>query len=156
MGSGRMRIPRDNYAERAITWGEFKLGEVTIWFFNTHLPHNHNEAWSQSTHAQIANMFLDKRRELGAENAPTIMVGDMNSHASNFNKVQGGGFESNLQANGFTWAYTARGNPGYGRIDHILYSTAHWTHSGCGDTGTGGSDHTSITCDLMLKVAELG
>merc|ERR1712066_581236 len=151
VSGGNMRIPRDNYAERAITWGQFLLGNVTIWFFNTHLPHNHNEAWSQTTHAQIAKMFLDKRRELGAENAPTIVVGDMNSHASRFNKVEGGGFESNLQANGFVWAYTARGNPGYGAIDHILYSAAHWTHRNCRDTGTGGSDHTSITCDLTLK-----
>lgn len=153
VSGGKLRIPRDDYAERFITWGQFKFGDVTIWFFNTHLPHNHNEARSQTTHAKIAKMFLDKRRDLGAENAPTIMVGDMNSHASNFNRVQGGGFESNLEANGFTLAYTAKGNPGHGGIDHILYSTPHWTHSDCKDTGTGGSDHTSITCDLTLKVA---
>lgn len=151
VSGGHMRIPRDNYAPRAITWGKFKLGGVTIWFFNTHLPHNHNEAHSQTTHARIADMFLQKRRELGAESAPTIVVGDMNSHASNFNKVHTGGFESNLESNGFVWAYTARGRPGYSGIDHILYSSEHWTHSGCKDTGTGGSDHTSITCDLTLK-----
>merc|ERR1712031_41497 len=74
-------------------------------------------------HARIAKMFLEKRKELGAENAPTIVVGDMNSHASHFNQVEGGGFESNLEANGFTWAYTAKGNPGYGRIDQLLYSS---------------------------------
>merc|ERR1712170_75557 len=112
---------------------------------------NHNEASSKTTHAKIAKMLLDKRRELGVENSPSIVVGDMNSFASDYNKVEGGGFESNLQANGFTLAYTARGNPGYPRIDHILYSAAHWTHSDCRDSGTGGSDHTSITCDLKLK-----
>merc|ERR1712014_214650 len=133
VNGGYMKIPRDNYAPRYVTWGRFKLSNNTIWFFNTHLPHNHNEASSPTTHA-------------------TIVVGDMNSHASYFNKVAGGGFESNLEANGFTLAYTARGNPGYGAIDHILYSTAHWRHSGCQDSGTGGSDHTSITCDLTLKV----
>merc|ERR1712176_714657 len=155
INGGKMRIPRDNYAPRYITWGEFKFGDVTVWFFNTHLPHNHNEASSQTTHAKIAKMFLDKRKELGAENAPKVVVGDMNSHASNFNRVQGGGFESNLEANGFTLAYTAQGHSGgHGRIDHILYSTEHWTHSGCHDSGTGGSDHTSITCDLALKHAE--
>jgi len=148
---GYMQIPRDNYAPRYITWGHFTLSNITIWFFNTHLPHNHNEASSPTTHAKIPKMFLEKRKELGAENAPTIVVGDMNSHASHFNKVEGGGFESNLEANGFTWAYTAKGNPGYGGIDHLLYSSAHWTHSGCQDSGTGGSDHTSITCDLTLK-----
>merc|ERR1712187_473129 len=118
-----------------------------------HLPHNHNEAASPKTHAKIAEMFLQKRIELGAENAPTVVVGDMNSHASHFNQVEGGGFERNLEQNGFTWAYTAKGGHGngHGGIDHILYSTAHWTHSGCRDTGTGGSDHTSITCDLTLK-----
>merc|ERR1712244_127569 len=76
-------------------------------------------------------------------NEPTIVTGDMNSHASNFNRAPGGGFESNLVDNGFVWAWEARGNPGYPRIDSILYSRAHWTHSDCGDTGTGSSDHTS-------------
>jgi endonuclease/exonuclease/phosphatase family metal-dependent hydrolase len=150
ISEGSMRIPRDNYAERAITWGQFRLGSTSFWFFNTHLPHNHNEAWSQETHARIAHMLLDKRRELGAENSPSIVVGDFNSHASNFNNNWRGGFRSNLEANGFTWAYEARGNPGHGRIDHILYSSAHWTHHNCRDTGTGGSDHTSITCDVAL------
>jgi len=148
---GWMSIPRDDYAPRAITWGQFKLGDTTIWLFNTHLPHNHNEAHSQTTHARIAAMLLQKRKDLGAEHAPTIVLGDMNSHASNFNKVHTGGFESNLEANGFVWAYTAKGGPGFGGIDHILYSAPHWTHSDCRDTGTGGSDHTSITCDLKLK-----
>jgi len=151
VSDGYMRIPRDNYAERAITWGEFKLGDATVWFFNTHLPHNHREASSKTTHAKIAKMLLEKRRELGAENSPSVVVGDMNSFASDYNKIGGGGFESNLQANGFTWAYTARGNPGHGGIDHILYSTAHWTQKNCRDNGTGGSDHPAITCDLVLK-----
>merc|ERR1712165_601657 len=111
MRGGWMSIPRDDYAPRAITWGQFELGGVTIWFFNTHLPHNHNEAASSSTHARIADMLLQKRKDLGAEHAPTIVVGDMNSHASGFNGVPGGGFESNLEANGFVWAYTARGSP---------------------------------------------
>merc|ERR1711920_740149 len=106
---GYMKIPRDNYAPRYITWGQFNLSNTTIWFFNTHLPHNHNQASSPRTHAKIARMLLKKRKELGAENAPTIVVGDMNSHASHFNKVEGGGFESNLQESGFTWAYTAKG-----------------------------------------------
>lgn len=151
LSGGWMRIPRDDYAPRAITWGKFLLGEVEIWFFNTHLPHNHNEASSKTTHAKIAGMLLDKRRELGIENAPTIVVGDMNSHASDFNRVHTGGFNSNLQNNGFVLAYTAQGHPGYGGIDHILYSSAHWSHSGCSDTGRGGSDHTSITCTLELQ-----
>merc|ERR1712048_498803 len=152
LSGGELRIPRDDYAERFITWGEFKLNDAKFLFFDNHLPHNHNEAASQSTYARIAKMLLAKRKELGAENTPTIVVGDMNSFASDYNKDPAGGFESNLQANGFTLAYTARGNAGgHGDIDHILYSTAHWTHSGCRDTGTGGSDHTSIACDLTLK-----
>jgi endonuclease/exonuclease/phosphatase family metal-dependent hydrolase len=151
MSQGSMSIPRDNYASRCISWGQFRFGDSAIWFFNTHLPHNHNEAWSKTTHAQIAHMLLDKRKELGAENAPTVVLGDFNSHASDHNNVAGGGFRSNLQENGFTWAYMAQGSPGYGSIDHILYSTPHWTHQNCRDTGTGGSDHTSITCDLVLK-----
>jgi endonuclease/exonuclease/phosphatase family metal-dependent hydrolase len=146
---GAMRIPRDDYAERCISYAQFKFGDSAIWFFNTHLPHNHNEASSQSTHATIARMLVQKRRELGAENSPTIVVGDFNPHASNWNKAPEGGFRSNLQANGFTHAYESQGSlRGY---DHIMYSTAHWTHQNCRDTGTGGSDHTSIACDLVLK-----
>jgi len=152
LSSGWMPIPRDLYADRAITWGRFRLGTHEFYFFNTHLPHNHGEAASKSTHAKIASMLLAKRRELGAENMPTIVVGDMNSFASDWNKVQGGGFESNLQANGFVNAYTAEGkHGGHAGLDHILYSGAHWTHHNCKDAGTGGSDHTSITCDLTLK-----
>merc|ERR1711933_502456 len=52
---------------------------------------------SKTTHAKIAKMLLEKRRELGAENAPSVVVGDMNSFASDYNKIGGGGFESNLQ-----------------------------------------------------------
>jgi len=148
---GSLRIPRDLYAERAITWGKFRLGSRDIFFFNTHLPHNHGEAASQHTHAKIAEMFFKLRRELGAADAPTIVVGDMNSFASNWNKVEGGGFESNLQNKGFKNAYTAHGNPGYSGLDHIMYSSAHWTVSKCHDAGTGGSDHSSITCDMTLK-----
>merc|ERR1719362_392155 len=150
-GGGYMRIPRDNYAERYITWGQFMLGSRTIYLFNTHLPHAHGEAGDVRTHGWIADSLLQKRRELGIENEPTIMTGDMNSHASNFNTAPNGGFESTLVANGFVWAYEVRGNPGYGRIDSILYSGAHWTHSNCGDTGTGSSDHSSIACTLTLK-----
>jgi len=147
---GSLRIPRDLYAERAITWGKYRLGSRDIFFFNTHLPHNHGEAASKLTHAKIARMFFKLRRHLGAENAPTVVVGDMNSFASDWNHVAGGGFESNLQSHGFANAYTAHGNPGYSGLDHILYSTAHWTASNCRDRGTGGSDHSAITCDMTL------
>jgi len=151
VSDGRMRIPRDNYADRAITWGHFKLGNRDIYLFNTHLPHRHGEASDPRTHGRIAQDLLTKRRQLGIDNEPTIVTGDMNSHASYFNQVQGGGFESNLVDNGFVWAWEAKGNPGYPRIDSILYSGAHWTHSDCGDTGTGSSDHTSIACTVTLK-----
>jgi len=147
LSGGWMPIPRDGFAPGAITWGKFMLGEREIFFFNTHLPHNHTEATSQTTHASIAANFFQKRREVGAESAPTIVVGDMTSHASDFDRAHTG----NLDSNGFVWACIARGSPGHGPIDHILYSVAHWTHSGCRDTGTGGSDHTSITCELTLK-----
>merc|ERR1712113_106464 len=151
VSDGWMRIPRDRYSERAITWGQFMLGDRSIYFFNTHLPHNHGEAGDWRTHGWIAQSLLQKRRELGIDNEPTIVLGDMNSHASSFNQAPGGGFESNLVDNGFVWAWEAKGNPGYPRIDSILYSGAHWTHSDCGDTGTGSSDHTSIACTLTLK-----
>jgi len=151
LDGGWLRIPRDNYADRAITWGKYRLGASEIFFFNTHLPHNHGEAASQQTHARIARMFFRLRRQLGAEDKPCIVVGDMNSFASNWNHVAGGGFESNLEANGFKNAYTARGHPGYSGLDHIMYSEAHWRVTHCHDAGTGGSDHSSITCDMTLK-----
>lgn len=153
LDDGWLRIPRDLYAERAITWGKFRVGSREIFLFNTHLPHNHGEAASQQTHAKIARMFFKLRRDLGADTAPTIMVGDMNSFASNWNQVEGGGFTSNLQGNGFTNAYTGQGYQGQGfaGLDHILYSTEHWTASDCQDAGTGGSDHSSITCMMTLR-----
>jgi len=46
ISGGHMRIPNDRYAPRFITWGKFKLGESIIWFFNTHLPHNHGSCTS--------------------------------------------------------------------------------------------------------------
>jgi len=153
LDGGYLPIPRDNYAPRAITWGKFRLGSREVFFFNTHLPHNHGEAASQQTHARIAGMFFNLRSQLGAADKPCIVVGDMNSFASNWNQVAGGGFESNLEANGFNNAYTAHGNPGYSNLDHIMYSSAHWTVTNCKDAGTGGSDHTSITCDMTLKDA---
>jgi len=51
--SGSMRILRDNYAERYISWDKFRFGNVSFWAFNTHLPHNHNEASSRNSHARI-------------------------------------------------------------------------------------------------------
>jgi len=83
--SGTMRIPRDNYAQRYISWAQFRFGNISFWHFNTHLPHNHNEAHSRNTHARIAKMLLQKRTELGADNAPTVVTGDMNPFASNGN-----------------------------------------------------------------------
>merc|ERR1712099_16227 len=104
--------------------GKFKFGTTEFFFFNTHLPHNHGEAASKHGHARIAAMLLQKRQELGAQDKPTIVVGDMNSFASDYGHVQGGGFESNLLvANGFVDAYTAQGREGgYSGLDHILYS----------------------------------
>eukprot|EP00122_Pirum_gemmata_P001049 Pgem_evm1s936 len=152
---GHMRIPKDDYAERAITWGKFQTVDTfsVFWVFNTHLPHAHGEASSKSTHAHIARMLIEKRRELRADNDPTIIVGDMNSFASNYNDVNvGGGFESNLNANGFNTAYIGKGDPGFAKLDKILNSKE-LTPSNCADTGTGNSDHTSITCDFTLEGA---
>jgi endonuclease/exonuclease/phosphatase family metal-dependent hydrolase len=140
---------RFNYAKRCISYGQFRLGDSAIWFFNTHLPHNDGDAWPKQTHARIARAFLKKRRELGAENSPSIIVGDFNPHASDFNNVHGGGFKSNLQANGFTHAYESFGTLRH--YDHIMYSSGDWSHQNCRDTGKGGSDHTSVTCGLVLS-----
>eukprot|EP00122_Pirum_gemmata_P001515 Pgem_evm1s1362 len=150
---GAMSIPRDNYAERAITWGKYQITInetlASFWVFNTHLPHNHNEAWAKSTHGQIAHMLLEKIDELNATNDPTVVVGDMNPFASDYNQYPGGGFESNLNDNGFITAYIGQGNPGFSALDKILYRN-NLTPSNCGDTGTGGSDHPSITCDFSF------
>eukprot|EP00122_Pirum_gemmata_P009453 Pgem_evm1s8722 len=151
LDGGNMRIPRDNYAERAITWGKFQLLDTSLmfWVFNTHLPHNHGEASSRHTHAKIAGMLVDKIRELGADNDPVVIVGDMNSFASKYNKVEGGGFESNLNDKGYDTAYIGHGNPGFGQLDKILNSKQLVSHN-CADTGTGKSDHSSIACEFTL------
>merc|ERR1711988_1937699 len=144
---GELRIPRDNYARRTITFAKFKLGSTEFWHFNTHLPHNHNEASSRNTHARIAQMLLQKRRELGAEDMPSIVTGDMNPFASN--GARKGSLESNLVAGGFRKAYQARGNPGYRGLDKISVSR-HWTFANGADRGTGSSDHPAIAVDLTL------
>mmetsp|Transcript_41749 Transcript_41749/g.129970 ORF Transcript_41749/g.129970 Transcript_41749/m.129970 type:complete len:471 (+) Transcript_41749:80-1492(+) len=145
---GWMSIPRDNYATRTITWAKFRLGGAEFWHFNTHLPHNHGEAWSRNTHARIARMLLQKRRELGAGNLPTVVTGDMNPFASN--GASEGSLESTLRAAGFSKAYQGRGNPGYGGLDKI-FNSPHWTSSNGADRGTGSSDHPAIAVDLTLR-----
>jgi len=146
---GFMQIPNDNYAERTVTWAQFQTGGNAWWFFNTHLPHPHGAAASRNTHAGIANMVLQKRRELGAEDSPTVVTGDMNPFASS--GASEGSFESNLVAGGFFKAYQGRGNPGYGGLDKIFASSAHWTSSNGADHGTGGSDHPAIAVALAFK-----
>lgn len=145
---GWMRIPRDNHAERTITWAKFKHGSTEFLFFNTHLPHRHGEAWSENTHADIAQMLLQRRIQLGAGNMPTVITGDCNPFASS--DASRGSFESNLVAAGFEKSYEARGNPGHGGLDKI-FASSHWIASNGADRGTGSSDHPAITVDLTLN-----
>jgi endonuclease/exonuclease/phosphatase family metal-dependent hydrolase len=143
---GYMNIPRDNYAQRTITWGEFMFGNTNFWFFNTHLPHPHGAASSRNTHAQIAQQLIQKREDLGAVNTPTVIVGDCNPFASH--GATEGSFESNLEANGFFKAYQAQGNTGgYAGLDKI-FASDQWTSSNGRDDGTGSSDHPAISADL--------
>jgi len=143
---GWMDIPRDNYAQRTITWGRFMFGSTDFYFFNTHLPHPHGAASSRNTHAEIAQQLIQKRRELGAVNTPMVVVGDCNPFASA--GATAGSFESNLEANGFFKAYMAQGNTGgYAGLDKIFASDT-WTPSNGRDEGTGSSDHPAISVDL--------
>jgi len=145
---GMMKIPRDGVAERTITWAKFMLGSREILFFNTHLPHNHGQARSKNTHARIARSMLQKRKELGAGDMPTVTVGDMNTFASR--DAQEGSFESNLINAGWHKAYEARGDKGgHSGLDQI-FTSSHWTSSNGADRGMGGSDHTSIAVDVTL------
>lgn len=149
-GSGDwMRILSDNYARRTITWAKFMLGSTEILFFNTHLPHRHGQAWSDSSHAQIARALISKREELDAGNMPSVVVGDMNPFASN--GASEGSFESNLVAAGWHKSYQARGNPGFVGLDKILATSQHWTSSNGNDHGTGTSDHPAIAVYVQLK-----
>jgi hypothetical protein len=147
--SGWMKVPRDNYSPRTITWAKFRFGQTDFWHFNTHLPHNHGQAWSRNTHAQIAQMLLQKRKELGAENSPTVVTGDMNTFASY--GASEGSFESNLVDAGFLKSYQARGNPGHAGLDQIFHSAAHFTLLAGADKGTGRSDHPAIVVELALN-----
>jgi len=146
--SGWITIPRDDYAERTVTYARFRLGNSEFWFFNTHLPHNHNQATSRNTHARIAQRLLSKREELGAGSAPTVITGDCNPFASS--GASEGSFESNLIAAGFEKSYQARGNPGYSGLDKI-FASGHWSSANGADHGTGSSDHPAITVDLTLS-----
>merc|ERR1711972_591946 len=145
---GHMSILRDNYAARTIVWARFRLGNSEFWFFNTHLPHNHNQATSRNTHARIAQQLLSKREEPGAGSAPTVITGDCNSFASS--GASEGSFESNLIAAGFEKSYQARGNPGYSGLDKI-FASGHWSSASGADQGTGSSDHPAIAVDLTLS-----
>jgi len=145
---GQMRIPRDNYANRYITWAKFRHGSTEFWFFNTHLPHRHGEASDRNTHARIAQMLLSKRNNLSAGNMPTVITGDCNPFASN--GASRGSFESNLVAAGFEKSYQAEGNPGFVGLDKI-FASPHWRSSNGADQGTGSSDHPAIAVDLTLK-----
>jgi endonuclease/exonuclease/phosphatase family metal-dependent hydrolase len=142
--SGSFRIPRDNYAERSVTFGKFKLGGVAFWLFNTHLPHKHNEAGRRNTHANIAQTLLDERKKLGADNEPTVVTGDFNPFASNGDSQ--GSFESNLVSDGFTKSYQAV----HWGLDKIFHSTEHWTSANGADGPFGGSDHTPIHVELTM------
>merc|ERR1712194_705510 len=120
------KIPRDDYAQRALTWGRFRILEGSgvgneFWFFNTHLPHRANEASNPNTHARIGRMLLAKRIELGAKSSPTIVVGDCNPFASA--GAPEGSFESNLAEGGIIKIYKATGqNGGYAGLDKIFAS----------------------------------
>lgn len=155
--SGFMSIPRDNYSERTITWGKFRVvsGDGIgneFWFFNTHLPHRHNEASDPNTHARIGRLLVAKRAELNAANTPTIVVGDCNPFASD--GAPEGSFESNLASGGIPKVYQARGNTGgHAGLDKIFASAGHWTASNAADRGTGRSDHPAISVDLLTKDA---
>ena len=99
--SGRFNIPSDEYAQRNISWGKFRIIQGVgagskFLFFNTHLPHRHGEAADKNTHSIIANMLLEKKEELGA--GPSIVTGDCNPFASS--GATKGSFESNLAAGG--------------------------------------------------------
>merc|ERR1712238_149456 len=126
LDSGSMQIPRDDHAPRALTWGRFRILEGSgvgneFWFFNTHLPHRANEASDPNTHARIGRMLLAKRIELGANNSPTIVVGDCNPFASA--GASEGSFESNLGEGGIIKIYEATGrNGGYAGLDKIFAS----------------------------------
>jgi hypothetical protein len=147
---GYMQIPNDQYAERTVTFAQFQSGGNTWWFFNTHLPHPGGAAADRNTHARIAGMVLQKRKELGAEDLPTVVTGDCNPFASS--GASEGSFESNLVAGGFFKAYEGTGRyGGYAALDKIFASSAHWTPSNGADHGTGSSDHPAIAVDLTFK-----
>jgi len=147
--SGWMKLPRDDYAPRTLTWAKFRLAGNDFWFFNTHLPHNHGAAGSALTHSMIAKRLLVKRVELRASDAPTVVVGDMNPFASAGAVAT---FESMLVAAGFEKSYQARGSPGFGGLDKI-FASSHWSSSNGADQGTGSSDHPAIAVDLVLRAS---
>lgn len=144
--SGSFLIPRDDYAVRSFTYAQFKHGDVIFWLFNSHFPHKHNEAGAQGTHAKIAQMLIDKRIELGAENTPSIITGDFNTFASDGDPQ--GSFESNMTGDGgFTKSYQAI----HWGIDKIFHSNDDWTAAHGTDGPHGGSDHKPIHVELTLK-----
>jgi endonuclease/exonuclease/phosphatase family metal-dependent hydrolase len=154
MESGWWDITRDTYAQRTITWGKFKVrssGNV-FWFFNTHLPHPLGNAADTNTHSRIAQQLAEKRTELGAGSASTIVVCDCNPFASS--GASNGSFESNLDARGISRIYMAgerNSQGGHRGLDKIFASDNDWTTVSAGDRGTGSSDHPAISAVLRFK-----
>jgi hypothetical protein len=143
--SGWFSIPSDDYSSRTFTYANFKLDSISFWLFNTHMPHKHGEAGAINTHANIAQILLEKRSELGANGTPTVIIGDFNTFASDGDPL--GSFENNIVNGGdFTKSYQAM----HWGIDKIFHSTEHWTAVNGYDGPFGGSDHTPILVELTL------
>ena len=145
--SGWFSIPSDDYSSRTFTYANFKLDSISFWLFNTHMPHKHGEAGAINTHANIAQILLEKRSDLGANGTPTVIIGDFNTFASDGDPL--GSFENNIVNGGdFTKSYQAM----HWGIDKIFHSTEHWTAVNGYDGPFGGSDHTPILVELTLAL----
>jgi len=131
---------RDSYSKRFFSYAKLIKNDIAFWVFSTHWcihgPCSGNAAGRR--HEDSARRILEKRKELGAENVPTIIVGDLNSHMNGLDNDKGVQYFLN---NGFDMAGKS---DLWGGIDYVFVSQGHWkigaTHIG----DKGGSDHKPI------------
>eukprot|EP00929_Paragymnodinium_shiwhaense_P042097 TRINITY_DN2184_c0_g1_i1.p2 TRINITY_DN2184_c0_g1~~TRINITY_DN2184_c0_g1_i1.p2 ORF type:complete len:212 (+),score=33.50 TRINITY_DN2184_c0_g1_i1:887-1522(+) len=138
---------RDDYSKRYFSYSSLMKNGIKFWIFNTHwcIRGACSGDGAGRRHEDSARRMLEKRKELGAEDAPTIVTGDLNSHMNGLDNDRGVQYFLN---NGFEMA--GKSNL-WGGIDYVFVSKGHWkigeTHIGY----FGGSDHKPIQVDLEFS-----
>lgn len=135
---------RDSYSKRYFSYTSLVRNGVKFWVMSTHWcirgPCSGSEAGRR--HEDSARRMLRFREEQGAGDAPTIIVGDLNSHMNNLDNDLGVQY---FLKNGFDMAGKS---DLWGGIDYVFVSKGHWKIGKTYIGDFGGSDHKPIQVDV--------